>query len=197
VPRPVAVAITGGLGAGKSEALAFFARHGSAVRSSDEVVHRLLREDDEIKRRLFERFGEHVFDRAGHHVDRRKLASVVFGDADALVWLERLLHPRVAADNHAWREGMERKPNPPALCVTEVPLLYETGGEERFDAVVVITAPPDLREQRGRRPDDERERRLLSDSEKASRADFSYVNDGSLEELDAFVLAVIANLTPL
>jgi len=196
VPRPVAVAITGGLGAGKSEALASFARHGSAVRSSDEVVHRLLREDDEIKRRLFERFGEHVFDRAGH-VDRRKLASVVFGDADALVWLERLLHPRVAADNHAWRKGLERQPNPPALCVTEVPLLYETGGEERFDAAVVITAPPELREQRGREPDDERERRLLSDSEKASRADFSYVNDGSLEELDAFVLAVIANLTPL
>jgi len=80
------------------------------------------------------------------------------------------------------------------LAVVEVPLLYETGGESRFDAVVVITAPADVR--LARRPAcDERESRLLPDEEKVRRADFAYVNDGTLEALDAFVAGVVESLT--
>jgi dephospho-CoA kinase len=78
--------------------------------------------------------------------------------------------------------------------VTEVPLLYETGAEKRFDAVVVITAPRELR--RRRRPlNDDREARLLPEEEKLALADYAYVNEGSLEELDAFVADVVAKLT--
>ena len=76
----------------------------------------------------------------------------------------------------------------------EIPLLYETGGEERFDAVVVITAPSELRERR-RGGLAEREARLLPDEKKVRRADFSYVNDGSLEELDDFVAGVVERLS--
>ncbi|MGH2998321.1 MAG: dephospho-CoA kinase, partial [Gaiellaceae bacterium] len=72
------------------------------------------------------------------------------------------------------------------LAVVEVPLLYETGGESRFDAVVVVTAPPGVRETR--RPGlADRESRLLPDEEKMRLADFAFVNDGSLDALDAFV----------
>jgi dephospho-CoA kinase len=79
--------------------------------------------------------------------------------------------------------------------VTEVPLLYETGGDKRFDIVVVITAPPELRAQR--RPiSDEREHRLLPDEEKIRFGDYAYVNDGTLAELDAFVAGVMADLVP-
>jgi dephospho-CoA kinase len=79
------------------------------------------------------------------------------------------------------------------VTVTEVPLLYETGGDKRFDIVVVITAPPDLRAKR--RPiADERERRLLAEDEKVRLADYAYVNDGSLADLDAFVAGVMTDL---
>jgi dephospho-CoA kinase len=75
-------------------------------------------------------------------------------------------------------------------------LLYETGGESRFDAVVVVTAPPDVRAARARHADSaRREERLLDDEEKARRADFAYVNDGTLEELDTFVAGVVERLT--
>jgi dephospho-CoA kinase len=80
------------------------------------------------------------------------------------------------------------------VCATEVPLLYEVGGEQRFDAVVVITAPSDLRSARVRVPLEARERRLLPDSEKVARADFAFVNDRGLAELDAFVEGVMRTL---
>jgi dephospho-CoA kinase len=92
-----------------------------------------------------------------------------------------------------WREELVLLPEPPALAVNEVPLLYEAGAEGRFDAVVVITAPRELRSERV--PLDEREARLLPDEEKVRRADFAYVNDGSLEELDSFVADVVRRLT--
>jgi len=191
--RPVAVAITGGIGAGKSEALAAFARHGAATVSSDEIVHRLLREDAGVREALLERFGDRILDEA-KQIDRRAIADIVFPDPEALDWLEGLLHPLVSREYLEWREQLGRLPNPPAVCVTEVPLLYEVGGQDRFDAVVVITAPPEIRAARTRVPSELREPRLLPDEEKAARADYVYVNDGSLEELDAFVAGVMDDL---
>jgi dephospho-CoA kinase len=76
-----------------------------------------------------------------------------------------------------------------------VPLLYETGGDERFDKVVVVTAPKALRDARRTPFPGDRELRLLSDREKAKRADFAYENTGSLEDLDAFVADVVAKIT--
>lgn len=192
--RPLAVAITGGIGAGKSEALAAFARHGAATVSSDEIVHRLLREDEDVRRRLVERFGDPILDDVGQ-LDRGAIAQLVFGDRKQLDWLERLLHPRVTQEYLDWREQLGRLPNPPRVAVTEVPLLYEVGGDERFDKVVVITAPPELRAERSQAAGELREARLLPDEEKARRADFVYVNDGTLEELDAFVADVMRKLT--
>jgi len=194
VSHPLAVAITGGIGAGKSEALASFARHGAATVSSDQIVHRLLREDEGVRRALLERFGERILDEAGQ-VDRSAIADLVFPDRKALDWLEALLHPLVVREYLDWREQLGRLPNPPAVCVTEVPLLYEVGGEGRFDKVVVVTAPAELRAQRSQVEAELREPRLLPDDEKAKRADYVYVNDGSPEELDAFVAGVMAGLT--
>ena len=137
--RPIAVAITGGIGAGKSEALAAFARHGAAVISSDDIVHRLLQEDEKVRESLRERFGDGVFDEDGE-VDRGAIAEIVFADREALDWLEGLLHPLVVAEYMGWRERLAELDDPPPVSVTEVPLLYEVGGQERFDSVVVVTA---------------------------------------------------------
>ena len=191
--RPLAVAITGGIGAGKSEALAAFARHGAATVSSDQIVHRLLRDDTAVRKAVVERFGEGILDQAGQ-IDRSAVAELVFPDTEALDWLEGLLHPLVVREYLDWREQLGRLPNPPAVCATEVPLLYEVGGQERFDAVVVVTAPSELREARTRVQTELREPRLLPDEEKAAKADYVYVNDGSLEELDGFVAGVLDDL---
>jgi dephospho-CoA kinase len=191
----VAVAVTGGIGAGKSEALAAFARHGAAVISSDEIVHELLRSDPEVQAAVRERWGDSMLGPEGA-VDRERVANVVFTDRDELAWLEGLLHPRVVATYLRWREKLAELAEPPSVCVTEVPLLYEVGGEERFDAVVVVTASPEVRISRRIQPMQDREQRLISDEDKVARADFAFVNDGSLEELDAFVADVIARLTP-
>jgi len=190
----VAVAVTGGIGAGKSEALRAFERHGAAVISSDEIVHELLRSDEEVRNALRERWGEGVFAPSGE-VDRDRVAQIVFADGGELDWLERLLHPRVVATYLTWREKLAEQPDPPAVSVTEVPLLYEVGGDSRFDAVVVITAAPEVRISRRVRPMQDRERRLIPDEEKVARADFAYVNDGSFEELDAFVSSVVDRLS--
>ena len=192
--RPIAVAITGGIGAGKSEALASFRRHGAATVSSDEIVHRLLREDPVVGKTLVERFGDRILDEAGQ-IDRSAIAEIVFADREALDWLESLLHPLVVQEYLEWREQRAALPNPPPLTATEVPLLYEVGGQDRFDAVVVVTAPPKVRAGRTEVDAEEREPRLLPDTVKLAQADFAYVNDGSLEELDAFVGEVMEELT--
>ena len=192
--RPLAVAITGGIGAGKSAALAAFARHGAATVSSDEIVHELLREDDEVRGALVERLGTGIVSDDGE-IDRSAVAELVFVDRAQLTWLEELLHPRVTREYLLWRERLAECADPPALCVTEVPLLYEVGGEARFDVVVVVTAPPEERAARTSVAADGRETRLLPDEEKVRRADFAYVNDGSLDELDGFVATVVDQLS--
>jgi dephospho-CoA kinase len=190
---PVSVAVTGGIGAGKSEALKAFHRHGAAVLSSDVIVHRLLAEDEEVRAELRARLGDDVFDPDGAVV-RARVAERVFADAALREWLEALLHPRVVQEYLRWREEQVQKPRAPALTVTEVPLLYEVGGESRFDKVVVITAPAEVRVRR-RAFADTRGERLLPDEEKVRRADFAYVNDGTLDELDRFVAGVVEELS--
>jgi dephospho-CoA kinase len=186
-PKPLNVAITGGIGAGKSEALRAFARHGAATASADEIVHRLYADPD-VRQALVERWGEEVL--AGGEVDRKRVGEIVFADRGELDWLESLLHPRVVDEQARWRTEQTAP-----LAVVEVPLLYETGGEARFDAVVLITASEEVRRARTEVADVvERQGRLLSDDEKAGKADFVYVNDGSLEDLDAFVRGVVQRL---
>ena len=192
MPRPVTVAITGGIAAGKSTALDEFGRHGAATISSDELVHRLYERDDEVRAAVQARWGEEVVAADGS-VDRAAIARRVFADPEELRWLEALLHPRVQRQYAEWRTELEQSASPPPAIVTEIPLLYETGGESRFDKVVVITAPAAVREER-RGPTADRESRLLPDEEKVRRADYAYENTGSLEELERFVAHVMEQL---
>ena len=141
----------------------------------------MIEEDPEVQAALLERFGT---------TRRSDIAEVVFADQEQLAFLEGLLHPRVVQHYLAWREQQTAP-----LAVTEVPLLYETGGDERFDKVVVITAPKALREARREPLPGDRETRLIDDKQKAKRADYAYVNTGSLEELDRFVASVVQDLT--
>ena len=91
-----------------------------------------------MRQALVDRWGDRVL--ADGEVDRKRVGEIVFADRDELAWLESLLHPRVIAEQARWRAEQTAP-----LAVVEVPLLYETGGEDRFDAVVVITAPEETR----------------------------------------------------
>ena len=189
----LAVAITGGIGAGKSTALDAFRAHGAATVSSDEIVHHLLAADDDVRDAIVERLGPEVLGEDGRP-DRSRIAQAVFGDQERLAWLEGLLHPLVSREYLSWREQLAALDDPPRVCVTEVPLLFEVGSQESFDKVVVITAPAALREQRRRVPRDDRDARLLPDREKVRRADFHYVNTGTFEDLFTWVGGVMAEL---
>src|SRR5205085_767794 len=109
-----------------SEALKAFARRGAEVASSDEIVHRLLAGDDEVRREVVERFGPQVLDGSGA-IDRAALARVVFADRDALAALEALLHPRVVREYSAWREVLGRRPDPPRVAVVGFGYVTSTG----------------------------------------------------------------------
>ena len=147
-----------------------------------------------MKGAIVGRFGDGVLGEDGEIV-RGRVADIVFRSREDLMWLEQLLHPKVVGTYLAWRETLAVSDDPPAVCVTEVPLLYEVGGETRFDKVVAVVAPVEIRAARLGRPVAEREKRLLPEEEKARRADFVYVNDGSLDDLDAFASDVVATLS--
>jgi dephospho-CoA kinase len=153
------------------------------VCSADDIVHRLIAEDPEVRAALEERFGT---------TDRPRIGEIVFADRAELEWLEHLLHPRVRAEYHAWIERLDESAD---IAVVEIPLLYETGGERLFDDVVVVTAPEEIRAaRRPGLPVAQRSGRLIPDDEKVRRADFAYVNDGSLDDLEAFVARVVGEL---
>jgi dephospho-CoA kinase len=190
---PTFVGLTGGVGAGKSEALAAFERAGAATLASDLVVHDLLR-SDELRRRLVERWGDGVAPR--DEIDRGRVAAIVFDRPDELAWLESELHPRVGERVAEWRAGL---PPDTELAVVEVPLLFETGMEKLFDSVVCVVAERELREERAARRGlsglEGRGARQLSQEEKAARATRVISNDGSLAELDAKIVDLVGELT--
>lgn len=191
------VALTGGIGAGKSEALRAFERHGAATLSSDAVVHELLGRD-EIRELLAERLGPEV---APHgEVDREALGQRVFDRPDDRAWLEGVLWPRVAEGIARWREELERRDRRPAAAVVEVPLLFEAGMEQSFDFTVAIVAEEGARTERaaarGHAGLQGRTARHLSQTEKAKRADFVVYNDGSLGELDERIADLLATMSP-
>ena len=107
--RPIAVAITGGIGAGKSAALDAFRRHGAATVSSDEIVHHLLAADDAVRDALVERLGPEILGEDGRP-DRARIAGVVFRDREKLEFLEGLLHPLVSREYLQWREQLAGLP---------------------------------------------------------------------------------------
>jgi dephospho-CoA kinase len=189
------IGLTGGIGSGKSEALAACRRAGAAVLSSDQVVHDLLG-TEEVRDLLAARWGEAVL--AEGRIDRAAVAQIVFNQPEELRWLEQMLFPLVGAEMAAWRAELEASSDPPRTGVVEVPLLFEAGVEGLFDTTVAVVADEQVRAQRAGGRDHravlERAARQLSQDEKASRADHVIRNDGSLEDLEQAVAGLLGRL---
>ena len=190
--RPLTIGLTGGIAAGKSEALAAFERLGAATISSDAVVHELL-ETEPLLPRLIERWGRKVA--PGGQVDRDRIGSIVFADAEELKWLEGQIHPLVGERIGAWLKSLPRDKD---LAVVEMPLLFEAGIDGAFDTTLAVIAADDVRRERaqarGHALVDEREARQLAQAEKASRAAHVVQNDGSIEDLERELSALVEKL---
>jgi dephospho-CoA kinase len=187
------IGLTGGIAAGKSEALAAFGRLGAATLSSDAVVHDLL-EGEPFRAELSERWGSEVAPE-GAPTDRGRIGGIVFADPEELRWLESKIHPAVGAATAAWIAAL---PADTEFAVIEVPLLFEGGREKVFDTTVSIVAAEDVRKERaaarGHALVDAREARQLTQEEKADRAEHVVVNDGSVADLEAALSALLAKL---
>jgi dephospho-CoA kinase len=189
---PLLIGLTGGIAAGKSEALAALGRLGAETISSDAVVHELLG-SEEMRDRLVERWGAQVA--PGGAIDRTRVGEIVFERPDELAWLEAELHPRVGERIDAWRRSLDPATR---FGVVEVPLLFEAAMADAFDATVAVIADEEVRrrraEQRGQALLDERTARQLDQGEKAARADHVVQNDGSLEDLERKLSELLVKL---
>lgn len=189
---PLTIGLTGGIAAGKSTALAAFERLGAATISSDAVVHELL-DSEPLIGRLTERWGGDVA--PGGRVDRNKIGEIVFADPDELGWLESQIHPLVGERIGAWLDSL---PAGTDVAVVEVPLLFEGEMAPVFDTTVAVVAADEVRraraEARGHTLVGEREARQLSQDEKADRAEHVIENDGTLEDLERRLSALVAKL---
>lgn len=189
---PLKIGLTGGIAAGKSEALKAFGRLGAATLSSDAVVHELL-ESDELRELLVERWGAEVA--PGGKVERAMIGEIVFADPEQLTWLESQIHPLVQRRTAEWLLGL---PAETEFAVVEVPLLFEAGNHAAFDTTVAIVTGDEIRRERaaarGHVLADEREARQLTQPEKAERAEHVIANDGSVEELEGALSALLEKL---
>jgi dephospho-CoA kinase len=189
---PLKIGLTGGIAAGKSEALKAFARLGAATLSSDAVVHELL-EGDELREKLVERWGPEVA--PDGKIERAKIGEIVFADPEQLTWLESQIHPLVQRSTAEWLLSL---PEGTEVAVVEVPLLFEAGNDGAFDTTVAIVTADEVRRERaaarGHALVDEREARQLTQPEKAERADHVIANDGSVEDLEGALSALLEKL---
>lgn len=181
------VGLTGGIGCGKSTALALFHKEGFRTIESDRIVRDLLEGDAAVREAIRGRMGAEVFGEDGA-IDRSALGSHVFGNAEELQWLEGLLHPRVREE---WKARVASEPG--ADWMVEIPLLYEKKLEKAFDCVISLWSSHSVASKRlkSKGLSDEtiraRRARQLSTQEKAERADFVILNDGSLSFLESQV----------
>lgn len=189
---PLTIGLTGGIAAGKSTALAAFERLGAATISSDAVVHELL-DTEPLLGRLTERWGADVA--PDGRVDRARVGEIVFADPEQLSWLESQVHPLVGERIGAFLVSL---PAETEVAVVEVPLLFESEMEGVFDTTVAVVTSDEVRraraESRGHTLVGERDARQLEQSEKAERAEHVIENDGTPEQLEQALSALVEKL---
>ncbi len=187
--------LTGGMGAGKSTALAALERLGAATLSTDAVVHELY-EGDRLRELIVERWGPEVA-RSGV-VDRDRVAARAFAEPEERAWLEGVLWPMVGERMAQWLAATRARSPAPRAAVVEVPLLFEAGMAGAFDATIAVIAEESTRAERaaarGHAFEDARAARQLSQEEKAKLADYVVRNDGSEAELAEQLSGVLEKL---
>ncbi len=186
------IGLTGGIGAGKSTALAALERLGAVCLSTDKVVHELY-ESPEIRDAVAKRFGDGVISQG--RVDRPALARAAFSTDEGRGWLEQLLWPRVGERIASFRAEADAAAPLPRAAVVEIPLLFESGSDHGFDATIAVIADEEIRERRaaarGHEALSERAARQLTQQEKSHRATYTVINDGTEAQLQDRLSAIL------
>lgn len=192
------IAITGGLSCGKSSACHFFKELGSYTVSADQIVHQLLSSDEKLIQKAIDLLGSEII--VNGKIDRSKIAKKVFNDRQLLHSFEKLLHPAVYAEIEK-QVQIAKNEKKAGLFIAEIPLLYETNGEKYFDKVILVTSDSEKCKQRFRIKTGEsdtdyekRNDRFLKEEEKALKADFILVNNGTLHDLQENITKIYHNL---
>lgn len=193
----IVLGLTGSIGMGKSTTATMFEEAGVPVHDSDKAVHRLYA--DTAVAPIEARFPGVVVNGI---VDREKLSAAVLGNSEALRDLERIVHPLVRADADAFLEHHRRQGAKVALL--DIPLLFETGGENRVDKIVVVSALPEIQRQRVLARSGMTEEkfnailsRQLPDEEKRKRADFIIDTGLGMESARSAVKQIVEELSAL
>jgi dephospho-CoA kinase len=191
------VAITGGLSSGKSTVCRFLAEEGAYVVSADEIVHSLFSSDQAVRQQVISLLGSDVL--LNNQLSRDAIAKKVFSQPETLKSLEQIIHPAVFHEIQTRYENIKNNPDYD-LFVAEVPLLYETESECRFDQVIVVLSDEKLcrerfsMKQRSSQDFTHRMLRQIPPEKKAARADFVILNNGTLEDLKNQVCKLIPKL---
>jgi len=197
----IVVGLTGGIASGKTTVAELLRAKGAAIIDADEIAREVTAPGSPAVREIAEAFGPDMVTANGT-LDRKRLGSLVFREAEARARLEQMTHPRIAAELRRRLERLRRDPRPPRVAVAVIPLLYEVGAEGEVDKVVVVTAPAQAqvrrlmaRDRLGREDAEARVRAQVPVAEKARRADFVIDASGSIEETAGQVAKAWAWLT--
>jgi dephospho-CoA kinase len=177
------VALTGGIGSGKSLAGDYFAQLGAIVVDSDQLARSVVERGTEGFDEVISRFGDEILTHGD--IDRRKLGEIIFSDEAARTDLEKIIHPRI---REVWELIIESS-GPSDILINQIPLLVETNGADRFDRVITVIASPEVRSARLKSRglyESEIQRRIAaqaSDEDRIEIADYIIENNGSADDL--------------
>lgn len=190
------LALTGGIGSGKSTVAKFFAERGATIIDADAISRSVMEPGQQVLAEVVETFGQQLLDDAGR-LDRQALANIVFNDDEARQKLNAIVHPAVRAESKRQREQALAADPEHAVIIQDIPLLVETGQAKSYDGVIVVHANQETRlkrliESRGMDADDAQARiaAQATDEQRAAVADWLIDNSGSLENTAAQVEAV-------
>jgi dephospho-CoA kinase len=202
------VALTGGIACGKSTVLKMFQQQDLDrifALSADSLVHRLYAPETPVYQQVVAAFGEGIL-APDKKIDRGKLADIAFSTAEKRKQLEAIVHPAVIQGEIDWMAQVEREHPRAQIAIIEIPLLFETGSEKRFDKTIAVTCSPeqslerfrnrhkDLSQPQARAEVERRSQAQLPCEEKARRADYVIDNFKGLAELDAAVRRICAEI---
>lgn len=195
------LALTGGIGSGKSTVAQFFADRGATIIDADAISRSLMEPGQQVLTDVVATFGEDLLDATGR-LNRQALADIVFNDDDARQRLNDIVHPAVRAESRLQlKTALEANPDS-AIIIQDIPLLVETGQTEQYDGVIVVYTDLETRlqrlvEARGMDADDARARiaAQATDEQRRAVADWVIDNSGTLEDTQAQVAAVWEELT--
>ena len=177
----ISIAITGGIGSGKSYVSALLQKQGIPIYNADDEAKRLMLGDEGIREGLMDLLGDEVY--TDGNLNKPLLASYLFADAGNAACINSIVHPRVKADFRSWLKAHQES----EIAALECAILYESGFEDTVDFVVMVYAPEELRVERAMRRDNATEQQIrariaaqMNDEEKCRRADYVVFNDGSI-----------------